>query len=135
MALCVPDPVLQTGDDRTQAIKLLDLEFVRPTTAAWAVLWPARPTDPAVLPTHLDVERDPIVPLLQAWLRRRLDDPASAEAAPEYPAADTVFDGRPTEPVPPLLAAVSPDAPWPLLQRAGLGRALSKMLPIRLTYM
>jgi hypothetical protein len=98
---------------RLVAIKRLDTEFVRKLNH-WAVLWPARPTSLDVIPTFIDVKRDPIVVQLKEWLR----DTTADTPPPVYPAVGVV-DDRPEEPVPPELRAMDPDVLKPLLD-AGL---------------
>ena len=95
----------------------LDRRFV-------AVLWGRRPKRSGVLPTHLDIGRDPIVPHLRAWLGACLaarraaaievvpndddDEGLALPAAPTYPVVD-VPDPRPAEVVPEMLWATGAD--------------------------
>ena len=95
---------LQTAAERKAAIERLDNEFVC-QMEHWAVLWPARSNNREVIPTFIDVKRDPIVAQLTMWLRN-----TTGEAPPPaYPAVGVV-DDRPEEPVPPELQAMDADA-------------------------
>ena len=89
----------------TNVKKLWD-HFRRPSLARWSVLFPLKQSsNPLCLYTHIDVDRDPIVPRLREWIR-------TGGAAPTYPAADAV-DDRPTESVPTALLPMDPDV-WPI---------------------
>ena len=103
------------------AVDRLDRGFFAPNAERWAVLWPPRPRDPRVLLTHIDVERDPIVPQLRQWLRN-----GGADPAPVYP-ADGALDLRPSESVPVVLQVMDPDV-WPVLDAVGLRRACTKLM-------
>jgi hypothetical protein len=123
LAAAVLEPLgLQEGDEQYRDhVGQLDLRFHRPTAEHWAVLWPPQPSNKLLLLTHIDVERDPIVPVLREWIQYGAQEPA-----PAYPATG-VIDYRPTEVIPPALHAMDPDV-WPLLRRAGLDRACNKYL-------
>jgi hypothetical protein len=103
------------------AVRQLDAGFCVPNAERWAVLWPARHRDPRLLPTYIDVERDPIVGQLREWMQNGAVGPA-----PPYPAVGEV-DLRPAEPVPSILRAMDSDV-WPTLQVVGLERACAKLL-------
>ena len=108
---------------RKSALQRLNTHFRRPMAAEWAVLWPRM--TPAVatkaLWTHIDVERDPIVPQLRQWIAT-----TDRDACPAYPAVGTV-DLRPVEPIPSALRCLDVDAVvWPCVRRAGLERAFAK---------
>ena len=87
-------------------------EFRTTTTAAgWAVLWPHWDTkDPNMLPTHIDVAHDPVVPLLSEWIR-------DGGPVPTYP-ADGVPDRRPPEP--PLLPGIESTTAFSYVRNAGM---------------
>lgn len=114
----VVDPLsFASASDQAEAIERLDTLFVGPTKPLWKVLWCERPMAAGVIPTFIDVERDPIVAQLREWLV----DPDHRRAAPTYPAAGVV-DGRAPESVPPELDRL----PEPLniaeiFARCGLG--------------
>ena len=70
----------------------------------WAVLWPARSNNREVIPTFIDVNKDPIVAQLTRWLR----DTTGEAPPPAYPAVGVV-DKRPEELLPPELRAMDAD--------------------------
>ena len=70
----------------------------------WAVLWPARSNNREVIPTFIDVNKDPIVAQLTRWLR----DTTGEAPLPAYPAVGVV-DKRPEELLPPELRAMDAD--------------------------
>jgi hypothetical protein len=106
---------LPTTALHSAAIERLDNEFVR-KMKHWGVLWPPRSANPEVIPTFIDIERDPIVAQLTNWLR----DTSTNTLPPVYPAIHAT-DNRIEEPIPPELQAMDADV-WPHLQRAGLDR-------------
>lgn len=111
-------------------IKRLDDKFVHSEHMArtWAVLWPSsRPKDHSIIPTYIDVERDPIVGELRDWLCRSDVDNDSELPPPSYP-ANLNADMRPLELVPFELQALPINTVWPMLQRAGIGRAFNSRL-------
>jgi hypothetical protein len=75
-----------------------------------------------VIPTHIDVERDPIVGQLTDWLRNTI----KGTPPPTYPAVGVV-DKRPEEPVPPELRAMDANV-WPHLQSAKLDVVCGKFM-------
>jgi hypothetical protein len=100
-----------------QLVEALDTGFVAASAGHWAVLWAPRPKNAAVIPTYLDLECDPVVPQLRAWLAAGAP---RDDSVPVYPARGVV-DPRPTEAVPEALADIAPDV-WPLFTAAGLAR-------------
>jgi hypothetical protein len=121
LAAVVVGPLGLSPNLRSAAIRRLDDEFVR-RQHHWSILWPARTNNREVIPTYIDVERDPIVGQLTAWLRNA----DAGTPPPVYPAVDVV-DPRPEEPVPDVFQAMDADV-WPQLERAGLARTFKMFL-------
>lgn len=123
------DENTESGIEMTpERIKRLDEKFVRNAHMArtWAVLWPSsRPKNPSVIPTFIDILRDPIITELREWLRRSDADNDNDDVPPPAYPANLNADMRPVELVPCELQALPINTVLPMLQRAGVARAFN----------
>jgi hypothetical protein len=103
-------------------ITILYCQFYHPSMDHWSILWPDKqPANRALLYTYIDVDNDPIIYVLQAWIKCGANEPA-----PTYPATGVV-DHRPTEVIPDDLRPMSSDV-WSHIVRAGVEGACMKYL-------
>ena len=121
------DVRMLSPEQRQQAVCWLDDDFVRTADVGekWSVLWPPRPRaalTAGIIPTFIDVERDPIVPQLRHWLlERHAHDSSTLAPAPVYPAVQpNPPDLRPPEPVPLEMQGLEDHNVWKELVAAGL---------------
>lgn len=122
------DVRLLSPEQRQQAVRWLDEDFVRIADVGekWSVLWPPRPRSAltaGVIPTFIDVERDPIVSQLRHWLLERLAqvEPSTLRPAPVYPAVQpNPPDLRPPEQAPLEMQGLEDHNVWKELVAAGL---------------